>query len=1036
MSVRSDFHGLFVGVDGFATSAIRPLRFAKADARKLEALFRDNLGSDTRELCDAAATRAAFVSELEQLARRSRPSDVVVISYSGHGSQTHELATYDTDPADLAGTGLSLDELVKLTEQIPARVMLVVLDCCFSGAAAAKVIPTPHMPRGGPGMPRSVEAVLAEVSGAGRVYITAAGADQEAREDSRHGHGVLTHFVLQALMGAEEVVENGRVSLLRMFSFVQDRVAAAASSSRRSPQTPTLRGKIDGRTSLPVLRPRAHYRALDGRHRPPDATADLTSLRAHGIDDDAVLAGLAREIGSLNELQVAVVNKYGLLVREDVVVCAPTAAGKTVLGVLAADAAVHRGRRAVFLLPTRALVDELYTRLTRIHEAAGIRTLRLTGDTNDHVPAFLRGDYGLAVLTYEKYLGLVLRQPSVVEQAGVLVVDEIQAIADPRRGWVLEFILTAVLTGKARRDIQIVGLSAVLGGLGHVDTWLGAESLADTARPVPLEEGVLDPSGLLRSLGEGGVETTVPFIPATEESQLVAVVRRLVESGERVLVFCNTRARAERGALELAETLGLPEATRALAGLEPDDAGATVARLRQCLSGGTAFHTADMTAAERALVAEHFLAGTEVRVLVATSTLAQGVNLPADTVVLSELEYRGPGGEVQPYSVADYKNMAGRAGRTGFADRGRSIILADSALDARTKWDRYVRAVPEVLRSSLLGERSDPRSVVLMACAIAGAGSKSVHTGQVVSFLASTFVAHQSRMDGRPDPYPSEEIETTLSDLVQSGLLRREAAGYAQTQLGEIAVRGALSMDSVLRVTEAFAELAPGQLNRMTIIAIAQLTTELEEIGIPVSFRQRRPEQEDFEQVMRAQRLADPVFRRLRSGSNQGKATARLKRAFAVVAWSRGMPLADIEEQLARHLPRDYRARAIIPVRRAVNRTADVVDAIFDIARFVHPSAEFGSLAASLPQQLALGVRTGLVPVAIAAKGTFGRETFCSLIRAGIANGDDLLAAGDDVLLGCLAGDRGRMALLRRIAAAAGEDETATVGLELDEPCD
>ncbi|WP_409465403.1 DEAD/DEAH box helicase [Amycolatopsis sp. GA6-003] len=1034
MNGRNDFHGLFVGVDGFATSAIRPLRFAKADARTLEALFRDNLGSDTRELCDAAATRAAFVSELEQLADRSRPNDVVVISYSGHGSPTHELATYDTDPADLAGTGLSLDELVKLTERIPARVMLVVLDCCFSGAAAAKVIPSSHAPRGGPGMPRSVEAVLAEVSGAGRVYITAAGADQEAREDSRHGHGVLTHFVLQALMGAEEVVENGRVSLLRMFSFVQDRVAAAASSSRRSPQTPTLRGKIDGRTSLPVLRPRAHYRALDGRHRPPDATADLASLRAHGIDDDAVLAGLAREIGSLNELQIAAVNKCGLLVREDVVICAPTAAGKTMVGILAADAAVHRGRRAVFLLPTRSLVDELYLRLTRIHEAAGIRTLRLTGEMNDHVPAFLRGDYGLAVLTYEKYLGLVHRRPSIVEQAGVLVVDEIQSIADGGRGWALELLLTAVLSSKARRNIQIVGLSAVLGGLGHVDTWLGAESLAATARPVPLVEGVLDRSGSLRSLGEGGAETTVQFVPATGGTQLLAVVRRLVEAGEQVLVFRNTRAAAEGSALELAETLGLPEASRALAGFEPGDVGATMARLRQCLSGGTAFHTADLTAAEGALVAEHFLAGSEVRVLVATTTLAQGVNLPADTVVLSELEHYGPGG-LRPYSVADYKNMAGRAGRTGFAERGRSIILAGSALDARSKWDRYVRAAPEVLRSSLLREQSDSRSIVLMACAVAGAGPENVHAGQVASFLAATFAAHQSRMDGRPEPYPPEEVEAILSGLVQRGLLQQEAAGYAPTQLGEIAVRGTLSMDSVLRVAEAFAEVAPEQVNRMTVIAVAQLATELEQVSIPVSFRQRLPEREEFDQVMRAQRLADPVFRRIRSGPSQDKATARVKRAFAVAAWSRGMPLADIEERLARYLPPEYRARAIIPVRRAAKRTADVMDAIFDIARFVHPSAGFGSLAVSLPQQLALGVLDGLVPIALAAKGTLGRETFCALVRAGITSREGLLASEDAVLLGCLGGDRRRLAVLRRTAAAV-EDDATTMSLALDEPFD
>lgn len=65
------------------------------------------------------------------------PEDVVVITFSGHGTNSHELVTHDTDPRDLTRTTIPLTTLGEWCARIPARRLLLVLDCCFSGGMGA-----------------------------------------------------------------------------------------------------------------------------------------------------------------------------------------------------------------------------------------------------------------------------------------------------------------------------------------------------------------------------------------------------------------------------------------------------------------------------------------------------------------------------------------------------------------------------------------------------------------------------------------------------------------------------------------------------------------------------------------------------------------------------------------------------------------------------------------------------------------------------------------------------------------------------------
>jgi hypothetical protein len=423
----------FIGIDRYASPDINELRCARRDAVALEALFSDTLGGEAILLTDKEATRARIESEFAAL-RDSKAGDTVVIA-SGHGSETHVLVAHDTDVADLSATGIPLELVQEWFSRIPAKRLIFFLDCCFSGGIGSKVLQVAAKQRD----LRSTEARLAELAGEGRIIFTASGADEPAYEHGRFGHGFLTYYLLEALRGAEEVISAGKLSLYRLLDHVTARVKAAALQIGR-PQNPTMRGSVNGDIAWPVFTPGTRYLAAFPERGRAHVTADLTSLIAAGFPEELVHAW-AGAIPSLNGLQIAAINEFGALDGEHLVASAPTSSGKTMVGELAALRNILDRKRALFLLPLKALVSDKKRHFEKVYGAFGIRTVEATGETDDITP-LLRGQYDIGLLTYEKFAAIALTFPRVLMQAGVIVVDEAQMIAEMGRGANLEFILT------------------------------------------------------------------------------------------------------------------------------------------------------------------------------------------------------------------------------------------------------------------------------------------------------------------------------------------------------------------------------------------------------------------------------------------------------------------------------------------------------------------------------------------------------------------------------------------------------------------
>lgn len=153
---------------------------------------------------------------------------------------------------------------------------------------------------------QSVDGKLNQISGEGRVVLTASGPTQKAWESPKLGHGFLSLHLIEGLQGPEEIREGGRIAVLRLLDYVVGRVVDSARQIRRE-QHPAVRGTFDGEFTWPVLLPGAIYHAAFPDRGRPVATAEIGSLAAFGFPQ-AVIDAWAGDIPRLNQLQIDAIN--------------------------------------------------------------------------------------------------------------------------------------------------------------------------------------------------------------------------------------------------------------------------------------------------------------------------------------------------------------------------------------------------------------------------------------------------------------------------------------------------------------------------------------------------------------------------------------------------------------------------------------------------------------------------------------------------------------------------------------------------------
>ncbi len=203
------------------------------------------------------------------------------------------------------------------------------------------------------------------------------------------------------------------------------------------------------------------------------------------IPEELYEALLSEKITEMRPAQEKAIGK-GLLEGKNLLVCTPTASGKTLIAELACFKAVFEKRgKAVYIVPLKALASEKYNDFKRKYGNKAKIALSI-GDS-DSSDSYL-SEYDAIITTSEKLDSLIRHRIPWLAEVKVVVVDEVHLLNDASRGPTLEIILTILM--QLLKKTQFIALSATIGNPKELAEWLNAELVEDDWRPVKLEKGV------------------------------------------------------------------------------------------------------------------------------------------------------------------------------------------------------------------------------------------------------------------------------------------------------------------------------------------------------------------------------------------------------------------------------------------------------------------------------------------------------------------------------------------------------------------
>ncbi|CAN8229667.1 unnamed protein product [Cochlearia groenlandica] len=407
-------------------------------------------------------------------------------------------------------------------------------------------------------------------------------------------------------------------------------------------------------------------------------------------------------ISKLYPWQVECLQVEGVLQKRNLVYCASTSAGKSfVAEVLMLRRVITTGKMALLVLPYVSICAEKAEHLEVLLEPLGKQVRSYYGNQGGGT---LPKGTAVAVCTIEKANSLINRllEEGRLSELGIIVIDELHMVGDQHRGYLLELMLTKLRyaagegssesssgessgnsSGKAdpAHGLQIVGMSATMPNVGAVADWLQAALYQTEFRPVPLEEYIKVGNTIYNKKME-----VVRIIPKSADmggkdpDHIVELCNEIVQDGNSVLIFCSSRKGCESTAKHISklikkvpvdidgENSEFMDIQSAIDALRRSPSGVDPV-LEETLPSGVAYHHAGLTVEEREIVETCYRKGL-VRVLTATSTLAAGVNLPARRVI-----FRQPMIGRDFLDGTRYKQMAGRAGRTGIDTKGESVLI-------------------------------------------------------------------------------------------------------------------------------------------------------------------------------------------------------------------------------------------------------------------------------------------------------------------------------------------------------------------------
>ncbi len=521
----------------------------------------------------------------------------------------------------------------------------------------------------------------------------------------------------------------------------------------------------------------------------------------------------------------------GIFSHDRFAVSMPPSAGKTFLAELKiVQRIANTEKLAFYVVPLNALAKqaqvELSKRLRRAPLRMNVRVLTGTYELSDEDLAAAGVQESVIITTPEKLDGLLrnIDRENIKEmfdRADLFVFDECQNIGSGKRGVTLELLIERIRFLKP--DAAVLGSAAFFSNIEQFSGWLGDDSshYIDDWRPTrrqvaswTKENGlVIDQrwqvSDYLRT-GDNPKDVTKIAIDLQRVYRNVLVVnttRDLAEKSAESLA--NEVSKLDRAFLSGQETKKLQILAESIREeIHPQ------ARLADYVGFGVAYHHARLPANVKSQIEDYIADGT-LKLVAATTTLAQGVNFPIRCIVLPSIYIGGP----NPMGALDIQNIVGRAGRAGVSTTGQVIVLRNAervkTTDRFYEFDDYCFSPPAELltvRSSLPTETNATidrskfeRIEALDSQILAFLGQEGFDSGDQIEKIAQgSFLAKQS-------PSSLSDLVGVVSDRLSrmeetSRPLVQSSSPYGLTTFGGVARKTGLGLTATSMIVKDIEE--------------------------------------------------------------------------------------------------------------------------------------------------------------------------------------------------------------------------------------
>ena len=372
----------------------------------------------------------------------------------------------------------------------------------------------------------------------------------------------------------------------------------------------------------------------------------------------------------------------------NVLVTAPTGAGKTIIAERGIEEYLDKGNRVIYTTPIKALSNQKYHDFLN----SGFDTGLLTGDRNENP------DAGLIIATTEILRNMIFTNDERINDIGLVVLDEVHYLADKERGSTWEEIIIHL-----PKDIKLLCLSATIGNENEFLNWIVSQRgptdlIQSKIRPVPLEISLItaskDDEQILaikstedrrnkpvfkldkkfKRFRKPSLSDQISFLINKKATPCILFYfsREKVENKARYASNLNFKSKKNEQLRHLFENIFDDITNEEYQLLNLDE-------LYWMWSRGVAYHHAGLAPIVKEFV-EFLFINRHIDILFATETLSLGINMPAKSIIIDS-SFKYDGLKTRLISKSEFLQLTGRAGRRGIDSKGYAYINYDKRVE-------------------------------------------------------------------------------------------------------------------------------------------------------------------------------------------------------------------------------------------------------------------------------------------------------------------------------------------------------------------